>query len=45
MITSSLFQVPATAALHGSKLAAVNAKFDTGVPPTADEFDVVIVDG
>jgi sugar lactone lactonase YvrE len=43
VITSSAFQIPTTAALHGSSLAAVNAKFDTGFPPTADEYEVVIV--
>ena len=36
VITSDLFQVPATAARFGSRLAVVNAKFDTGFPPTAD---------
>lgn len=44
-ITSPLFEVPTTLARHGSRLAVVNAKFDTGFPPTADEFEVVIVDG
>jgi sugar lactone lactonase YvrE len=44
VITSPLFQVPATGALHGSRLAVVNAKFDTGFPPTADQYEVVIVD-
>ena len=44
VITSDLFQVPATAARHGGDLAVVNAKFDTGIPPTADEYEVVIVD-
>ena len=43
IITSPLFQVPSTAALHGGRLAVVNAKFDTGFPPTADEYEVVIV--
>jgi sugar lactone lactonase YvrE len=43
-ITSDLFQVPATAARHGRRLAVVNAKFDTGIPPTADTYNVVIVD-
>jgi sugar lactone lactonase YvrE len=43
VITSPLFQVPSTAALHGDRLAVVNAKFDTGFPPTADEYEVVIV--
>jgi sugar lactone lactonase YvrE len=43
-ITSPLFQVPTTAARFGSRLAVVNAKFDTGIPPTADQFEVVVVD-
>jgi hypothetical protein len=45
VITSPLFQVPATLARHCSCLAVVNAKFDRGFPPTADKFEVVIVDG
>jgi sugar lactone lactonase YvrE len=44
IITNDLFQVPATAARFGSRLAVVNAKFDTGFPPTADEYEVVVVD-
>lgn len=44
VITSELFQVPATAALFGSRLAVVNAKFDTGIPPTADQYEVIVVD-
>jgi sugar lactone lactonase YvrE len=44
VIESGLFQTPTTIAIHGSRLAAVNAKFDTGLPPTADEYEVVIVD-
>ena len=44
VITSNLFQVPATAAIFGSRLAVVNAKFDTGFPPTADQYEVVVVD-
>ena len=44
IITSPLFQTPSTVAIHGNRLAAVNAKFDTGFPPTADEYEVVIVD-
>ena len=44
VITSPHFQVPTTIARHGDQLAAVNAKFDTGVPPTADQYEVVIVD-
>lgn len=44
IITSPLFQVPTTVARDGSRLALVNAKFDTGLPPTATSFEVVIVD-
>ena len=44
VISSDLFQVPATAARFGSRLAVVNAKFDTGFPPTADQWEVVLVD-
>ena len=45
LITDPNFQVPTTVARHGSQLAAVNAKFDTGFPPTADTYEVVIVEG
>jgi sugar lactone lactonase YvrE len=44
VITSDLFQTPTTAARFGRRLAVVNAKFDTGFPPTATQFEVVIVD-
>jgi sugar lactone lactonase YvrE len=44
VITSDLFQIPATVARHGRRLAVVNAKFDTGFPPTADRYEVVLVD-
>ena len=44
VITSPLFQIPTTAARFGSRLAVVNAKFDTGIPPDADQFEVVLVD-
>jgi sugar lactone lactonase YvrE len=44
VITSALFQTPSTVAIHGGRLAVVNAKFDTGLPPTADEYEVVVVD-
>jgi len=44
VITSSLFEVPTTVARHGSRLAVVNAKFDTGFPPTATQYEAVIVD-
>ena len=45
VITSPAFQVPATVARHGNRLAVVNAKFDTGFPPTAAQYEVVLVDG
>jgi hypothetical protein len=44
VITSDLFQVPTAAARFGNRLAVVNAKFDTGFPPTADQYEVVLVD-
>ncbi|MEO7836930.1 MAG: hypothetical protein ABIS21_04750 [Acidimicrobiales bacterium] len=43
IITNEAFQIPATAARFGSLLAVVNAKFDTGFPPTAQQYEVVIV--
>lgn len=43
VITSPLFQTPSTGVRFGSRLAVVNAKFDTGFPPTAASFDVVVV--
>ena len=43
VITSPLFEVPTTAAVFGATLAVVNAKFDTGLPPTAAEYEVVLV--
>lgn len=50
VITSDLLQVPSTAALHGSTLAAVNARFDLGFPPPfgpgappGTTFDVVLL--
>ena len=43
LITSPDFQVPTTVARHGNLLAAVNAKFDTGFPPTAATYEVVTV--
>jgi len=49
-ITSDLFQVPTTAALHGSTIASVNGRFDLGLPPPfgpgappGTTFDVVLV--
>jgi len=43
IITSPLFQTPTTVARFGSRLAVANAKFDTGFPPTATQFEVVVV--
>jgi hypothetical protein len=43
VITSDHFQTPTTAARFGKILAVVNAKFDTGFPPTADEYEVLLV--
>jgi hypothetical protein len=43
VITSDLFQTPSTAARFGRRLAVVNAKFDTGFPPTADQYEVILV--
>jgi sugar lactone lactonase YvrE len=45
VITNPHFQIPTTVARHGSRLATVNAKFDTGLPPHATSFEVVVVDG
>jgi len=44
VVTSGAFEVPTTVARFGDRLAAVNAKFDTGFPPTAKSFEVVVVD-
>jgi sugar lactone lactonase YvrE len=43
-ITSPFFGIPTTAALFGGRLAAVNAHFDTGFPPTSPTYEVVVVD-
>jgi sugar lactone lactonase YvrE len=43
-ITHDAFQIPTTAIRFGDRLAVVNAKFDTGIPPTADQYEVVLVD-
>jgi hypothetical protein len=42
-ITSPLFEFPTTIARFGGRLAVANAKFDTGFPPTATQFEVNIV--
>jgi hypothetical protein len=44
VITHPAFQVPTTVARHGDRLALVNAKFDTGIPPTAGQHEVIVVD-
>ena len=41
--TSPYFQNPTTVAAFGDRLIAVNAKYDTGFPPTATTFEVVSV--
>jgi sugar lactone lactonase YvrE len=44
VITNPNFEIPTTAARDGNRLAIVNAKFDTGFPPTATTFEVVVVE-
>ncbi|MFQ6172649.1 hypothetical protein ACK8HX_13655 [Oryzobacter sp. R7] len=44
VITSGSFGVPATVARFGDRLAAVNAHFDTGIPPSSPTYEVVLVD-
>ena len=44
VLTDPRFEIPTTAARFGSRLAVVNAKFDTGFPPTATSFEVVLLD-
>lgn len=43
VITSPLFETPTTVARVGGRLVLANAKFDTGFPPTATQFEVVVV--
>jgi len=43
VVSSPYFQVPTTVAAFGDRLVAVNAKYDTGFPPTAATFEVVTV--
>lgn len=43
-VTSPNFEVPTTVARFGDRLAVVNAKFDTGFPPTASTYEVNVVD-
>jgi sugar lactone lactonase YvrE len=44
VITNPNFEIPTTAARDGNRIAVVNAKFDTGFPPTATSFEVVVVE-
>jgi sugar lactone lactonase YvrE len=44
VITDDAFEIPTTVARWGNRLATVNAKFDTGLPPTATTYEVVEVD-
>jgi sugar lactone lactonase YvrE len=44
VITDDAFQFPSTAIRSHGELAVVNAKFDTGFPPTAEQYEVVLVD-
>ena len=44
VITNPRFQVPTAVARDGSRLAVVNGKYDTGYPPAATTFEVVIVE-
>ena len=41
--TNPNFDIPTTVARDGNRLALVNAKFDTGFPPTAPTYEVVVV--
>ena len=43
IVPSSDFEAPTTMTIFGDRLVAVNAKYDTGFPPTAATYDVVIV--
>ena len=43
VVTSPYFQVPTTVAGFGDRLVTVNAKYDTGFPPTAEAYEVVTV--
>jgi len=50
VITSDLFRIPTTVAVHGDDFALVNARFDVGLPPPfgsgappGTDYDVVLV--
>ena len=44
VITDAAFGTPTTAIRFDGHLAVVNAHFETGLPPTADQYEVVLVD-
>jgi sugar lactone lactonase YvrE len=44
VITDPAFEIPTTIARDGQRLALVNAKFDTGFPPTASTYEVVVIE-
>jgi sugar lactone lactonase YvrE len=44
VISDDDLQFPSTAIHFDGRLAVVNAKFDTGFPPTAEQYEVVLVD-
>ena len=43
VLTSPLFEVPTTVARLGDRLVVANAKFDTGLPPTASGYEAVVL--
>jgi hypothetical protein len=43
VLTSPLFEVPTTVARLGDRLVVANAKFDTGLPPTASSYEAVVI--
>jgi sugar lactone lactonase YvrE len=43
VLTSPLFEVPTTVARLGDRLVVANAKFDTGLPPTAPSYEAVVI--
>jgi sugar lactone lactonase YvrE len=44
VIKDAAFGTPTTAIRFDGHLAVVNAHFETGLPPTADQYEVVLVD-
>ena len=40
--TNAAFETPTTIARWGNRLVVANAKFDTGFPPTATEYEVIV---